>query len=356
VEITKAKLNILSVNPSDFYKTITDFSNLMTIASTSKRSSYFSDECIDEIDNWFSKPAINKLEWLLTEIENISNSEIRRFLRVLVSDIVRQVSHQDPSDLRTRKRKNILEDAPVFELFEKKLKDQTIKIMRYHELIELSPYSSYSTNIWLGDSRDFSNFVGNGIQEESIDAVITSPPYATALPYIDTDRLSLLLLFGMKSKSRSKVGKELIGSRDLSKKSKQEVENKIIDNDFDFITSQTAIEIINTIYELNLNSDVGFRRKNMAVLLYRYFNNMEMVFQNLNKIVKNNGSIFIVIGDSYTIAGHKKTEIKTTQILEEIGENAGWKLVERIPITVTTENLKHIKNAIRKNTILWFKK
>lgn len=356
VEITKAKLNILSVNPTDFCKTITDFSNLMTIASTSKGSSYFSEECIDEIDNWFSKPAINKLGWLLTEIENISNSEIRRFLRVLVSDIVRQVSHQDPSDLRTRKKKNILEDAPVFELFDKKLKDQTIKIKRYHELTELSPYSSHSTNIWLGDSRDFSNFVGNGIQEESIDAVITSPPYATALPYIDTDRLSLLLLFGMKSKSRSKVGKELIGSRDLSKKSKQEVENKIIDNDFDFITSQTAIEIINTIYELNLNSDVGFRRKNMAVLLYRYFNNMEMVFQNLNKIVKNNGSIFIVIGDSYTIAGHKKTEIKTTQILEEIGENAGWKLVERIPITVTTENLKHIKNAIRKNTILWFKK
>ena len=356
VEIAKAKLNILLVNSVEFSKTITDFSNLMINAQTSGGSSYFSEDYLVEIQNWFSEPVIDKMGWLLTEIENISNPEIKRFMRVLISDIVRQVSHQDPTDLRTRKRKKLLEDAPVFEIFEKKLKEQSLKIMRYHELTKQSPHNSSPANVWLGDSRDISNFVNNDVQKESIDAVITSPPYATALPYIDTDRLSLLLLFGMKSNKRSKVAEELIGSRDLSKKSKNEVETKITDNDFEFITSQTAIEIINKIYKLNLNSDVGFRRKNMAVLLYRYFNNMEMVFQNLNNVVKKNGSIFIVIGDSYTIAGHKKTDIKTTQVLEEIGVNAGWNLVERIPITVTTENLKHIKNAITKNTVLWFKK
>jgi DNA modification methylase len=356
VEVTRSKLDILSVNFNDFNNIINEFLSRMEKSPVSTGALYFPEECRNEIGNWFPKPVINKMGWLLTEIDNVSEPIIKRFLRVLVSDIIRQVSQQEPTDLRTRRRKIAIDDAPVFELFDKKLKEQKTKILRFAELTQQSPYSFHSPNIWLGDSTNVYNFMNNGLQKESIDAVITSPPYATALPYIDTDRLSLLLLSGMASKSRSQIEEELTGSRELSKKSKHLLENKITNADFEFITSHTATQTIKTIYGSNINSAVGFRRKNMAALLYRYFNNMSMVFNNLNEIVKKNGSIFIVIGDNYTIAGDGKIEIETTQILEETGKNVGWKLIDHIPITVTTENFKHIKNAITENTVLWFKK
>jgi hypothetical protein len=39
-------------------------------------------------------------------------------------------------------------------------------------------------------------------------------------------------------------------------------------------------------------------------------------------------------------------------LIEEIAIEAGFDPVERIDISVTTENLKHIKNAILENVVL----
>ena len=52
------------------------------------------------------------------------------------------------------------------------------------------------------------------LKKESIDCVVTSPPYATALPYVDTDRLSILLLFSMLSKDRKTIEDNLVGARE----------------------------------------------------------------------------------------------------------------------------------------------
>ncbi len=70
----------------------------------------------------------------------------------------------------------------------------------------------------LPGSRAFSDFnknkllksLQNSIQKESFDCVITSPPYASALPYVDTDRLSILLLCSMLSSDRKKIGMDKV--------------------------------------------------------------------------------------------------------------------------------------------------
>ena len=127
-------------------------------------------------------------------------------------------------------------------------------------------------------------------------------------------------------------------------------------SDFDEILSDQAKNVIMSVYELNKSHNVGFRRKNKASLLYKYYNDMTKVFVNLNKIVRKQGSIFIVIGDNKTKAGGKDVFIKSGKILRETGEKLGWKTEQVIPITVTQENRRHNKNSITENEIIWFRK
>jgi hypothetical protein len=208
----------------------------------------------------------------------------------------------------------------------------------------------------LGDSRLASTFRANGIERGSIDAIVTSPPYATALPYIDTDRLSILLLFGMDSRERSALEASLVGSREITKKKKNGVDERIDAEDFSDIQSKKARAIVEEVRQRNKGADVGFRRDNTAALLYLYFQDMSKVMENLDPLLRPGSSAFFVIGDNRTTAGGKEIKITSGEVLQEIGESIGWEVADVIPITVTTENRLHAKNSITTNEIIRFHK
>ena len=79
-------------------------------------------------------------------------------------------------------------------------------------------------------------------------------------------------------------------------------------------------------------------------------------FKNIDKVLKNRGQIMIVIGDNVTKAGGQKVNIETTECLKEMGLTLKWNLRELINITVTGDSMKHAKNRIRENVVLWFEK
>ena len=158
--------------------------------------------------------------------------------------------------------------------------------------------------------------------------------------------------------SRKRKGLEflLTGSREIKPNSRKEIHDDIYEEKFDGIKSHSGINLIKKLYKSSQDSDDGFRKKNMPSLLYRYFNNISLTFSNLDKLMKNNGNIFIVIGDNFTTQNGEKIIIPTTKILQEISTKIGWKLCEKLPISVSTENLRHTSKAITKNHILFFKK
>jgi len=355
VEITTAKAGILNVKQDELKSTIENVLDKINEFSNSDNGiKKFPKSTQDEIIRWFPSPVIDKMAFLLKIINQVNNKKIKQFLIVVLSSVIRSVSQQEPRDLRIRRRKQPIDNAPILENYSKALEVQYNKILKFNEIRPLFQEKLIVPSVWLGDSRSLTS-LKNHI-DSKIDAVITSPPYATALPYIDTDRLSFLTLLNFNSKKRRLIEEELIGSREILPKGKLHLENLINKNDFDKIVSKKAISVIKQIHKLNSNSDVGFRRKNMASLLYRYFNDVSKVFTNMNQILKKNGDIFIVIGDNCTTAGGKKLVIPTTEILKEISKKIGWTLENQIPITVTTASFMHMKHAIMKNVILHFKK
>ncbi len=357
VKVASVKTQILNVDPYLRDRFLSRFEDrLEGMEASSEWHSVFSEDVKEELLSWFPGPVLAKLGWLLHTIEQVSEPRIREFLEVITSSIVRDVSQQDPRDLRIRRRAEPLSDAPVYELVKERLHEQRIRLQHFSERSKYAPLPFYPATAMLGDCRNASMFAENGIEKGSVDSIVTSPPYATALPYIDTDRLSILLLFGMNSRERSALESSLIGSREITKKKKSGVDERIDIGDFAAIQSSVARDIVEEVRERNKGADVGFRRDNTAALLYLYFQDMSIVMQNLNPLLRSGGAAFFVIGDNRTTAGGKEVKIASGRALQEIGAAIGWELIDVIPITVTTENRLHAKNSITVNEIIRFRK
>ncbi|MFH4316912.1 hypothetical protein WAI88_21280, partial [Acinetobacter baumannii] len=87
--------------------------------------------------------------------------------------------------------------------------------------------------------------------------------YCTALPYIDTDRLSILILKGFTSKQRATIEKSLTGSRDITNTELNEMKIRILEEHVEL--PEQIIVFLKMVCTKNLNDKkAGFRKKNTA--------------------------------------------------------------------------------------------
>ena len=79
-----------------------------------------------------------------------------------------------------------------------------------------------------GDSKDLAPAARRLKQHhiEAFDAAITSPPYVTAMPYLDTQRLSLSLLELLSSRQLRGGEHQLIGSREIPDRNRLSLEGR----------------------------------------------------------------------------------------------------------------------------------
>ncbi|MBI4763705.1 MAG: restriction endonuclease [Deltaproteobacteria bacterium] len=351
-KIAKAKVGILAVNPDVVREAIGTLVNRLEQAPRRipEEREQLHEHCLDEIERWFSQAIVFKLNWLLRSIRSVSEGVIRDFFEVILSSIIREVSHQDPDDLRIRKRKNLIADADVLSLYLDALDTQYGRIEKFWSVRGYSPNRFKPCMVVEGDSREKSVFDHLGIHESDIDLILTSPPYATALPYIDTDRLSLLVLFGMDASNRRPIEYGLVGSREISTIERKSLEDSIIAEGEGL--PKNLISYLKDLHFRVSKADVGFRRKNMPSLLLRFFRDMGIILKNCGSVLRPSGEAMIVIGDNRIRVNQDYERIATTDFVQDIALAKGFNLMERIDISVTTENLVHIKNAITENVVL----
>ena len=308
-----------------------------------------------ELLRWFPLRVLYKLNWLLAQARLFGTQTLVGFFEVIISNLIREVSHQDPADLRIRRRKFPLSDAPVLEIFEERLRQQHFRLQKYWGVAGRQPGHLIQPTIIQGDSRKRECMESLGLEPASVDCIITSPPYATALPYIDTDRLSLLAILGIKHRRRSELEGSLTGSREIRRRSKDAAEAELM-GDATAVLPSDVVTSIRDIYHANRSTNVGFRRANMAALLWRYFGDMRQNLEQIFDVLRPGAKAFYVVGNSRTKAGENWVTIETTKNIVLIGEEVGLRVTERIDVDVTTENLRHMKNAITKNQIVVFEK
>ena len=315
-------------------------------------------EDIEYLISWFPLPVLYKLFRIVQAIECISIPAMRDFFFVTLSDIVNDVSQQKPNQLRIGRRTEPIEDAPVYKKFSELVHKNTFRLRAFLNGLT-SEQLERDFSCFLGDIRHAEQMQSPYLKQDNrVDLIVTSPPYATALPYIDTDRLSLAFLNLLNKRQKPVVERALIGSREIQTSLKNRLEQEFLDNYDRCPLPQEIKETIKRIYDLNHNAQVGFRRKNTPSLLYRYFMDMRTAMLQMHRLLKKNGVCMIIIGDNTTTAGDVKCQIPipTAQFLRLIAEDIGFQTQEEIPITVSRENVAHFRHAITRNKVLIFKR
>jgi DNA modification methylase len=299
------------------------------------------------LESWFSQRILYDLDAIASLLDDMPPCASKNLFWLCLSNILRLVSYQKTDDLRVRREiKNDDIDAVA------EFVGQLNKTVKYIVSLLLEEHNSYfgPYSVIQGDARELGNFfVGD---EKPVDAVITSPPYATALPYLDTDRLSLSYLKLLPRDRYKATDSQMIGNREIS-----ETQRKTIWEHYLNEQKNIPKEINSVISEVSLayqNNDVGFRRKNLPALLSKYFLDMQKVLAQVNCSIKKDGHIFIVVGDNHTIAHEKRINIETSKLVGILGQSVGMRLVESIPMEMLTPRNIFKKNAVASEYIVHF--
>jgi DNA modification methylase len=354
VFMARTKCGILKVSVSDLESTYSSVRTklLKTGALNAIRSSTSdrTSEDAEYLNSWFDSRVLAELEQIRACILDTTTGPLRDFMLLTLSNILRRVSWQKEDDLRIRKEVKSADDIDPLKEFLEELGRSVRLLLAFLRQEPKNLLGKFT--ITEGDSR-LLDIVWRK-SAGSADVVITSPPYATALPYLDTDRLSLCFLGLLPRPAHRQRDQQMIGNREITDKVRRDYWERF---GSDHCQSPASIRsLISKIKTLNETTDVGFRRRNLPSLLYKYFDDMRQVFAGMHTVLKPAANAFVVVGNNHTIAGGEKVEIMTVNLLADLAKSVGFQVVEEIPMEMLVSRDIFKKNAIASESILHFRK
>lgn len=299
---------------------------------------------------WFTESTLVQLCAIINEIGRLPSKGVQLILRMILSDILREVSLQDPGDLRIRRRKCPPINTPAIPLY---LEAATRKIETIFRAREHLPDISTTQDALLGDSRYGSTIVRAHPRvktEQQFAAAITSPPYATALPYIDTQRLSLVFLGLIGADEIGFTERSLIGTREITRGERSKIEQAMEKNS-ERLPVQCLLLCQELRESLDKNKD-GFRRQNVPALIYKYFANMASTFREVCKLLRTGAPFALVVGRNRTYIGGQTFIIDTPRFLALLAEDNGFVVQEIIEMDTYQRFDVHQVNSIRSESLL----
>jgi len=356
VFMSRTKCSLLSVSPDRLATAYEDIRASLLHPSRKQRTrmlSYFSQLPAEDqkyLRSWFSEQVIDDLDQVASAIRDLDDDIVRDFMTLGLSNILRRVSWQKDDDLRVRKEVRLDVDIdPVREFLEEVGRSVRLALaFLYRSERRKIGHCAVSEADATDVTAVWKRWVGK------IDAVITSPPYATALPYLDTDRLSLSYLRFLSRPHHRNRDQLMIGNREISEKTRKAYWLK-------FQRQRTSlpvsiVQLIDTVHNLNDGTDVGFRRRNLPALLSKYFMDMEEVFRGIKTVLAPGSPAFVVVGNNHTIAGGQRTNIDTPNLLCDLAESVGLRTEGKIPMEMLVSRDIFKKNAVSSEEILCLRK
>ncbi|EGP4766634.1 DNA methylase [Enterococcus faecium] len=345
VFIANAKQESLDVDPEILLATWNDIASETTRYSLNEIESLVNDqERTDYLLKWFPEKTFIEIENLRISLLN-KEAKIRDIILVLISNNLRDYSNQEPGDLRIRKRRS---DFPIIELVAKIDKDINSFCQKMSKARRVSKNFRGIGKAILGNnsSNNFSDSI-------KVDIAITSPPYATALPYIDTQRLSLVWLGLIRPYEIMPLERTLTGTRELRKSEINKIISEMRENNRKL--PQHLNFYVNMLQD-TLSEEDGFRRQAVPALLYNYFSDMESMLANILNILKPGGAFALVVGTNSTTLGGQKFVIDTPEWLAYIAEQIGWKIESLNKLETYKRYDIHSANSINEETLLVLRK
>ena len=352
--VADVKCRALSLTPgmlADAYASLA--ARLGGVGGGQRKRSYFAS--LKEHDQaylarWFAPAALDELDRVQAAIGRLPTKTMRDFHLVCLSNILRGVSWQKDDDLRVRRDMVEMPDGEVVRRFLKQALHTTKMVAAFTAERGCGQLGAHA--VQEADARLAHECLPQ--LRGRVDAILTSPPYATALPYLDTDRLSLIYL-GLLSRVDHRARDLLmIGNREITERRRMAywAFYRANRNLLPGIT-RTLVERID---RLNRSQPVGFRRRNLPALLSKYFFDMRDVLQGALKLLRSGGDAFLVVGNNRTTAGGVPVEIQTADHLEAIAGKLGFETVGNLPMEMLASRDVFRKNAMQSEQIIRLRK
>ena len=339
--IASTKVSLIHCNLS---KVESELRMIFQKSFSKKKLQINSDEYTKYLASWFPETTLQTIEKLRTYL-----LEAPRLTRdvglVLVSNQLREFSFQDPADLRIRRRSEAPEILSLRDALELSLSRLVAELRSSRRILGTSSARAKIISGSISDFRVTDSLAPDG----QIDLVITSPPYAMALPYIDTQRLSLVWLRMVKPSMLRQSEQLQIGNREFGKAKISENMEAIKLNSANLPDEQ--ISLCKSMFS-SLSSADGFRRQAVPALMYQYFLEMQMMFVNVRTVVSPGVPFALVVGSNRTTLGGHEYCVDTPQHLANIASESGWVFEKLINLEAYQRFGLHAANGINLESLV----
>jgi DNA modification methylase len=291
------------------------------------------EETRNFIDFWFDKYNRRQLTVLSTCIERVDSETERLFLWCALSRLIitksvgvslaMDVSHSRPHKVYTR--------APIL-VFDRYLESVDYVVKRSPFKIGIDKRNLPPAEVIFGDARFLP------IETNSIEIIVTSPPYLNAIDYLRGHKFTLVWM-GYSIKAIREIRANNIGSE------------RINDAKMD-CSIENLIEEITDIETLD-NRQIG--------ILKRFVNDMNNVIKECARVIKKDGHVVFVIGDSSI----KGAFVKNSRAIIRLATTHGLSLIEKkvrpiaenkryLPPPNLTQSGQQLQRRMREEIILKF--
>ena len=250
----------------------------------------FSTETLRFIHYWFMPGTQLELMALVEAIDRVEDARIKAFLEVALSSIIvtksggvsmaRDLAHSRPH----KDHEKIPKDA--IEQFSQRVRKNLRSLA--------GPVPQGHVQVYRGDARHLQ------VGDDTVDLIVTSPPYANAIDYMRAHKFSLVWLgepITALSELRSTyIGTEKTGAHPLQS--------------FGKVSREVLTEIMR-------------RDEKKARVMSMYLRDMSLVFSEMLRVL-NPGRCAVVVVGSSTMRG---LDVRTHDCLAEVAASVGWRIV-----------------------------
>ena len=306
------------------------------------------------IEGWFSDSTIIQLYRLQLSIEKIGNEKQKDFFLLCFSNLIRKVSYADPTiavpvhlnpqrftegSERRETASFRLETLKAIDVYDKYESICRLNIDRICSLkdVERKNWAEVVSK----DARHLTRHISGDtpIPSDTVDLIMTSPPYAGAQKYIRASRLNLYWL-GIKDAAEiRKINDKNIGREDYHK--------KVYDKKY--VTGiYAADKVLDELYARG--------KRERACIVGTYLNEMKLALDESYRVLKPGGHMIIVIGNNTVCGLSFNTQDYLTSYLQSIGMHLEFKLIDDIKSYGLMTKRNKTANTITSEWILVLKK
>lgn len=283
--ITKVKITPLE--PSSLQHS---YETLIALFNEFVENDYINIEKHERIDYWFLPSEKAKIAFLFDKIKNAEyNDDTKDFFYVCISHILKNCSRWLQSGTKPQVDPNKKIPDP-FNEFKRHCQKMINNNHTFYNELKKNGNISVNCDIFLEDARHTS------IQNESVDVIITSPPYVTSYEYADIHQLTgywMEYITDIHDFRKRFIGTSYSGNTSL-----------------DVHGSNLGQDIVN---------ELAKRSKHIARDVAQYFNDMQEVSREIVRILEHNGQACFVIGNTKI----KDVHIKSAEVFYDFLQKAG---------------------------------